>query len=161
MGERRGEELIVRKIERGTVIDHIEAGRALQVLKILGITGKEGLRVAVVMNVESRKLGKKDIVKVEGLELRKEQVDLISLIAPRATINIIKDYRVISKYRVEVPSKIEGLLKCTNPNCITNQPREPVKTIFRLVSTNPLTLVCEYCGFRMGWDDIAKQFESR
>ncbi len=141
-----GERLIVSKIRDGTVIDHIKAGRALEVLKILGISGKEGNIVAVVMNVSSKKLGRKDIVKVEGVELGKEQVDLIALIAPDATINIIRDYDVAEKYRVKVPEKISGLLRCVNPNCITNQPREPIETSFRVVNVSPLKLKCEYCG---------------
>ncbi|MEM0303526.1 MAG: aspartate carbamoyltransferase regulatory subunit, partial [Saccharolobus sp.] len=81
------EELIVSKIKDGTVIDHIPAGRALSVLKILGIKGDEGYRIALVMNVESKKIGKKDIVKIEGREIDDKEAELISLIAPSATIN--------------------------------------------------------------------------
>jgi aspartate carbamoyltransferase regulatory subunit len=78
-------ELIVSKIENGTVIDHIPAGRALAVLRVLGITGKEGMRVALVMNVESSKLGKKDIIKIEGRELTPEEVPPESLWSPPST----------------------------------------------------------------------------
>ena len=151
------EGLIVRKIRDGTVIDHIEAGRALQVLKILGITGEEGYTVAVVMNVESKKLGKKDIVKVEGLELKESQVDRIALVTPRATINIIRNYRVVSKRKVKVPEKIIGLVRCLNPNCITNQPREPVKPSFTLLRASPLLIVCDYCGYRMEEREVITQ----
>ncbi len=149
--------LLVDKIRSGTVIDHIEAGRALDVLRILGISGKEGFLVAVVMNVDSRKLGKKDIVKVEGLELSREHVDLIALISPRATINIIRDYEVVTKYRVTVPSRVRGLLRCVNPNCITNQPREPLETSFTVRGPEPLVLVCDYCGSRLTGDDVVRQ----
>jgi len=127
------------------------------VLKILGITGREGFRVAIVMNVDSKKLGKKDIVKIEGMELKKEDVDKIALIAPTATINIIKDYLVVSKSKVQVPNRIRGLLTCINPRCITNQPREPVIPEFRTMSLNPLILRCEYCGCTMGHDEIIRQ----
>ena len=149
--------LLVDKIRSGTVIDHIEAGRALDVLRILGISGKEGFLVAVVMNVDSKKLGKKDIVKVEGLELSREQVDLIALISPRATINIVRDYEVVTKYRVTVPSRVRGLLRCVNPNCITNQPREPLETSFTVRGPEPLVLVCDYCGSRLTRDDVVRQ----
>jgi len=150
-------QLRVRKIRDGTVIDHIPAGRALQVLRILGITGMEGFVVAIVMNVESKKLGRKDIVKIEGRFLDLEEVNKISLIAPTATINIIKGYRVVSKTRVSIPDKIEGILKCMNPNCITNQPREPIKPSFLVVSKSPIKLICEYCNQLMVSEDVVKQ----
>jgi aspartate carbamoyltransferase regulatory subunit len=76
------EKLIVRRIKEGTVIDHISPGSSLNVLKVLGITGEEGMTVALVMNVPSRKMGKKDIVKIEGRELTQDQVDKIALISP-------------------------------------------------------------------------------
>lgn len=150
-------ELKVSKIKEGTVIDHIDAGRALIVLKILGITGEEGFTVAVLMNVPSRKLGRKDIVKVEGVELREDQVNKITLVAPSATINIIRDYEVAEKVKVSVPPVIEGVLKCVNPNCITNQPREPVKPHFKVAAVRPLKVVCKYCGSELGQDDVIAQ----
>uniref|UniRef100_A0A7C1CFA2 Aspartate carbamoyltransferase regulatory chain n=1 Tax=Thermofilum adornatum TaxID=1365176 RepID=A0A7C1CFA2_9CREN len=139
------EELLVRKIRDGTVIDHIAAGRALDVLKILGLSGKEGSTIAIVMNVPSKKLGRKDIVKVEGKFLEPKEVDEIALIAPTATINIVKDFRVLEKRRVQVPGEIKGLLRCPNPNCVTNTKREPIETRFKLVSIAPLKLKCYYC----------------
>ncbi|KUO84427.1 aspartate carbamoyltransferase regulatory subunit [Thermoproteus sp. CP80] len=139
-------ELIVSKIRDGTVIDHIPAGRALAVLRILGITGREGLRVALVMNVDSEKLGRKDIVKIEGRELTPDEVDVISAVAPTATINIVKNYEVVKKYKVRPPPVIRGKFKCRNPNCITNQHRESVVTSFVLVRGDPPTFACEYCG---------------
>jgi aspartate carbamoyltransferase regulatory subunit len=139
------EELLVRKIRDGTVIDHIPAGRALDVIKILGLSGKEGSTIAIVMNVPSKKLGRKDIVKVEGKFLEPKEVDEIALIAPTATINIVKDFRVLEKRRVQVPGEIKGLLRCPNPNCVTNTKREPIETRFKLVSIAPLKLKCYYC----------------
>ncbi|RLE89720.1 MAG: aspartate carbamoyltransferase regulatory subunit [Thermoprotei archaeon] len=151
-------ELIVRKIEHGTVIDHIPAGNALNVLRILGIRGNEGFRVAVVMNVESRKLGRKDIVKIEGRELASEEVSIIALIAPTATINIIRNYEVVYKERVKLPDIIEGIVRCSNPNCITNQPKEGARPKFRVVSRDPLLLQCTYCERYTTKEDILKQF---
>lgn len=151
------ESLLVRKIREGTVIDHIPAGRALNVLKILGLTGEEGYTIAIVMNVPSAKLGRKDIVKVEGRFLSPEEVDRIALIAPTATINIVKDYAVTLKRRVEVPSIVEGLLRCPNPSCITNSPREPLKPRFELISRTPLRLRCDYCGDELSEKDIVRQ----
>ena len=150
-------ELIVRRIRDGTVIDHIPAGRALVVLRLLGITGREGYRVALVMNVESRKLGRKDIVKVEGLTLKPEITDVIALVAPTATINIIRDYVVVEKRKVKVPEEVRGVLKCVNPTCITRKKGEPITPRFRKVSENPLVLQCVYCGSLITEDEIVRQ----
>jgi len=140
------EHLLVSKIKDGTVIDHIPAGKALTVLKILGIKGDEGFRVAIVMNVASEKLQKKDIVKIEGRELKGEEVNKIALIAPTATINIIRDYKVALKVKVELPEVIEDIIRCPNPHCITNRSREPIKAKFKLISKQPVALKCMYCG---------------
>ncbi len=151
------EELRIRKIRDGTVIDHITAGYALSVLRILGITGREGFVVSIAMNVPSKKLGKKDIVKVEGRELKAEEVNKIALIAPRATINIIKDYAVVKKIRVNLPEEIEDIVKCRNPTCITNSPREPIKPKFKVISREPVKLRCMYCNTTIEIGDIIKQ----
>ncbi len=149
--------LLVRKIRDGTVIDHIPAGRSLAVLRILGITGREGLRVALVMNVESKKLGRKDIVKVEGRYLTPRETDIIALVAPTATINIIRDYEVVEKRRVSLPDVIRGVLRCKNPTCITRKEGEPIEPRFRVVSRKPVKLRCEYCGTTLAEDEILEQ----
>lgn len=149
--------LLVSRIRNGTVIDHIPAGRALTVLRILGITGREGLKVAVVMNVESKKLGRKDIVKIEDRYLDSREVDKIALVAPKATINIIENYSITRKWRVSLPELIENIVRCTNPTCVTRQPREPVKPRFRVLQREPLLLQCVYCGTIIGVDEVEKQ----
>jgi aspartate carbamoyltransferase regulatory subunit len=136
-------EMRVRRIEHGTVIDHITAGQALNVLRILGVSGTTSAVVSVAMNVPSGAIGSKDIVKVEDRELKEEEVDRISLIAPNATINIIRDFEVIEKYRVDLPERLEGVVKCSNPNCISNT-NEPVISKF-LVNKKPVELRCIYC----------------
>ncbi len=146
----KNEHLMVRKIEAGTVIDHIPAGRALDVLRILGITGKEGYTVAVVINVPSKKLGKKDIVKIEWIELSQDQVDRIAIVAPSATINLIRNWKVVKKRRVELEDKLVSILKCPNPNCITNSAGEHLKTSFTIKRKVPLIITCDYCGYSMG-----------
>ncbi|VVB54719.1 Aspartate carbamoyltransferase regulatory chain [uncultured archaeon] len=136
-------EMRVRPIKHGTVIDHITAGQALNVLKILGISGTTTAVVSVAMNVPSGVLEKKDIVKIEDRELKETEVDRISLIAPDATINIIRDFEVIDKHRVELPLQLEGVMKCDNPNCISNTV-EPVISKFT-VNKKPVELRCIYC----------------
>ena len=143
-------ELRVSKIRDGTVIDHIAAGQALNVLVILGIDGSGGETVSVGMNVPSGRLGRKDIVKVEGRELSQEEVDVLSLIAPRATINIIRDYQVAEKLRVERPDRVTGVLSCPNANCISTED-EPVQSTFDVLSDG---VRCAYCDTIVR-DDIA------
>ncbi len=136
--------LRVKPINNGTVIDHIAGGQALNVLKILGIAGTTDATVSVVMNVESRKLGKKDIVKVEDRELLEEEVNRIALIAPAASINIIRDGKVIEKRTVDLPDEIVGVVRCQNPNCISNT-LEPIKSRMLVKTKNPVLLRCLYC----------------
>lgn len=137
-------ELRVKPIKNGTVIDHIAGGQALNVLKILGISGTTEATVSVVMNVDSGKLGKKDIVKVEDRELKEEEVNRIALIAPDATINIIRDFLVVEKHLVDLPDLIIGVVRCQNPSCISNT-EEPIKSRMLVKTKNPVILRCVYC----------------
>jgi aspartate carbamoyltransferase regulatory subunit len=114
------EQLLVRRIKEGTVIDHIDAGKALLVLRALNITGKEGNTVTVAMNVPSMKLGKKDIIKIENRSLTSYETDEIALIAPHATINIISEYKIREKWRVELPDELIGIFDCPNSMCVSN-----------------------------------------
>ena len=134
-------ELRVSKIQSGTVIDHITSGQALNVLAILGIDGTDGEVVSIGMNVPSDRLGTKDIVKVEGRELSQSELDVLSLIAPVATINIIRDYDVVEKHRVGRPTEVTGVLQCTNHNCITTED-EPVGSHFEVLDDG---VRCVYC----------------
>ena len=152
-----GRRLVVSKIRSGTVIDHIPAGRALAVLRILGLTGREGYMIALVMNVPSRKLGRKDIVKIEGVEVDEERARRIALVAPQATLNIIRDYRVVEKRKLEPPEELEGVLACPNPTCITRKPGEPVRSRFRRVPGGELRYQCVYCGTIIGEREILRQ----
>lgn len=149
--------LRVSKIRNGTVIDHITSGHALDVVKILGITGRTGGIVTVAMNVPSKKLGVKDIVKVEGRELNSREVDKIALLAPHASINIIRDYVVVEKQVVKLPEVLKGIVKCANPACISNS-KEPVQPTFYVEREEPLRLKCHYCGYIMEKQDVLKQF---
>lgn len=146
-------ELRVRKIQDGTVIDHISAGTALEVVKILGLTGKEGSTISILINTPSSKLVKKDVVKIEGRELDTKEVDKIALISPRATINIIRNYEVVEKQRVSLPPIINGFPRCVNPNCIINS-REPALPSFYVVSKEPVRIRCRYCNVIMELEDI-------
>lgn len=151
------EELRVRKIEGGTVIDHIPSGRSLTVLEILGITQETDDTVSILMNVPSGKFESKDIVKIEGRELGEEEISKIALAAPNATINVIDDYEVVEKKVVELPDLVEGVVDCSNPACITNT-SEPATTEFKVVSKSPLRLRCTYCERITEEENLLKQF---
>ena len=139
-------EIKIAPIRNGTVIDHITSGQALNVLKILGVNETNiDSTISVAMHVHSKKgVGWKDVVKVEDRELDPETVDKIALIAPDASIVIIRDYYVAEKMKVSLTDVITGLARCSNPNCITNM-GEPVEPQFDVVSKNPPTLRCAYC----------------
>lgn len=148
--------LIVSKIKNGIVIDHIPAGKALKVLKVLGLRGPEGYRISLVMNVESKKLGRKDIVKIENKYLSRQELSLVALIAPSATINVIKDYEVVEKYKVTLPDMIAGLIKCPNPTCISRKRNEPITSKFYVLKKEKIMLECYYCGTMISGEEIEK-----
>jgi len=136
-------ELKVTPIKDGTVIDHITPGHALKVLHVLKIPESTVSVVSILMNVNGKK-GKKDIVKIENRELDPKEVNKIALIAPKATINIIRDYEVVKKHMVQLPAEVIGLTKCSNPTCISNA-REPVESRFHVISRDPPRIRCYYC----------------
>ncbi|MDH5792684.1 MAG: aspartate carbamoyltransferase regulatory subunit, partial [Candidatus Bathyarchaeota archaeon] len=120
--------LLVSKIGNGIVIDHIPAGKAFLVMRLLKLDPKA--RVVIAQNVDSRSLGTKDLIKIEGTYLTSKEIDLIALVAPSATLNTIEDWRVKEKRRVHLPQVIEGIFKCPNPLCPTNDKYTPQKTRF-------------------------------
>ena len=134
--------MIVRKIENGSVIDHIAAGRGLKVINILNINPDE--TAVLLVNVPSKKFGRKDIVKIENKELTLSEVNKISLIAPNATLNVIENGEVREKKKVVLPDILENIVKCPNTNCITNS-NEPIKTKFIVENKEPIKLRCWYC----------------
>lgn len=123
------EGIVISPIKNGTVIDHITPGQGMIVLRILGLQNGSATRFTLASNVSSSRGGRKDLVKIENRELDKDEVDRISLIAPDATISIVRDFKIIDKKIVEIPHEIRGVIKCPNPNCITNT-KEPVESRF-------------------------------
>lgn len=144
--EKRDEKMKIKLIKNGVVIDHITAGRSLEVLRILNIDGADYEdEVTIGMNIPSRSMGKKDIVKLENRDVKTDEINKIAVIAPCATINRIRDYRVVKKEKVTLPNEIIGIVRCPNPQCISNKAREPVKSFLRVVQREPLVLACKYC----------------
>ena len=155
--EADAKEVRLTKIKDGTVIDHINSGYALDVVKILGITGHEKQVVTIAINVPSKQMHVKDIVKIEGRAINRQEVNRIALIAPQATINIVRNFKVVEKVVVALPKVIEDIVKCNNPACISNS-SEPITTKFRVETVNPLMLKCYYCGYILEETDLLKQF---
>ncbi len=135
-------ELKVSAIENGTVIDHIPAKSVFQVIRILNLEHFEN-QILFGTHLESKKYGTKGIIKVSNKFFEKDDINRIALVAPKATLIIIKDYRVVEKSTVEIPDTIDGIVKCFNPNCITNI--ENVSTKFKVVSKEEVVLQCHYC----------------
>ncbi len=132
--------LKVEKIADGTVIDHIPAGKGLRVLQILNIQAGYLGRVALLMNTTSKKMGKKDIVKIADKHIDDKTADKIALIAPEASLNIIKNFEVIEKRQVKLRSKLVAVAACPNPNCITNHER--MESEFKVEERG---IRCSYC----------------
>jgi aspartate carbamoyltransferase regulatory subunit len=135
-------QLSVSAIQNGTVIDHVPAKNLFKVIQILGLDKIEN-QITFGTNLESKKLGKKAIIKISGKYFADDDINRIALVAPEAKLNIIKDYEVIEKKVVEVPDTITGIARCMNPKCITNF--EAVTTRFKVVSKKNVALKCHYC----------------
>ena len=146
-------QLLVRRIKDGTVIDHIEAGKALVVLRVIDITGRDGNVITVALNVPSNKHVKKDIVKIENRFLMNYETDKLALIAPRATINIIKDYKLVEKRKIQLPDSIVGIFRCPNLKCISNS-EEVIRSTLDIVDKQNIILECRYCARTLTINDL-------
>ncbi len=135
-------ELQVSAIENGTVIDHIPPRSVFQVVKMLGMENcKE--QVLFGTNLESKKYGRKGIIKVANLFFQSDEINKIALVAPSATLIVIRNYQVVEKRKVEIPDQIFRFVRCFNPNCITNH--EKITTKFNVIDKEDLKLECIYC----------------
>jgi aspartate carbamoyltransferase regulatory subunit len=144
----------VTAIRNGTVIDHIPSGNAMQVIRILRINTDRATPVSLVMNVPSDKLGRKDVLKIEDRELDQEDLDRLALIAPSASIAIIRNHAVAEKMNVELADDILNIAKCSFSNCITKNDREPLPQRMKVVSRDPLEVRCYYCGRGQEIDEL-------
>jgi aspartate carbamoyltransferase regulatory subunit len=145
-------ELKVSAIENGTVIDHIPSETVFQVVRILNLSESEN-QIFIGTNLDSKKYGKKGIVKVSNKFFDPEDINKIALVAPSATLILIRNYRVVEKKQVEIPASIERIVKCFNPNCITNH--ENIITRFTVIDKGDLQLKCHYCEKITAKDNIS------
>lgn len=136
------QQLSVSAIKDGTVIDHIPAGNLFKVISMLNLNKVDSM-ITFGTGFESKKLGRKGIVKLSNVFFKNEDINKIALVAPKAKLNIIRDYEVVDKMEVEVPDTLTGIIKCMNPKCITNN--ESVVTKFDVVKKEQVKLKCRYC----------------
>lgn len=141
-------ELKVTPIRNGTVIDHLPAGSGIGLCRVLSIPRPgSASTVSVVMHVSSASRERKDIIKVEDRELHPDDLARLAVLAPGATVNVIRDYHVAEKVHPDLPERVTGLFPCPNRACVTND-GEPVATEFEVVpkgSDGEIGLVCAFC----------------
>ena len=138
--------MVIDAIKNGIVIDHIAAGKAMELYQILGL-GELDCTVAILKNVVSGKLGKKDIIKIDqNLDL---DWDIIGYVDPNITVNIIKDGRQVEKRQLKLPETIRGVIHCKNPRCITSIEQE-LPQVFKLTDREKRVYRCLYCETQAG-----------
>ena len=144
-------ELQVAALENGTVIDHIPSDKLFTVVSLLEMDKMEN-NITIGNNLESKKLGKKGIIKIADRFFTPEEISRLSVVAPNIRLNIIRNYQVAEKKEVIMPEELKGIVRCNNPKCITNN--EPMQTCFHLVDKENGILKCHYCGKEQEVDNI-------
>lgn len=131
----------VASLRHGTVVDHLNPGMALKALQVLGIPQNGAALLGI--NLESPKMGRKDILKLENAEISEADVAKLALFGPQATVCWIREYKVVRKVQVTLPDTIAGILRCPNPGCISNH--EKIESRFGVERRRPLLVRCRYC----------------
>ena len=136
-------ELVVSALENGTVLDHIPAQYVYKALDLLGLKDIES-QITIGINLASKIYGRKGIIKIADKFFENEELNKLALIAPKATVNIIRDFKVVEKKKLELPEEAVGIAKCKNPKCVTNH--QPIKTRFATIQNgDEISLKCHYC----------------
>ena len=136
-------ELVVSALENGTVLDHIPAENVYKALDILNLKGIES-QITLGINLTSKVHGKKGIIKIADKFFEDDELNKLALIAPNATVNVIRDFQVVEKKKLEMPKEVIGIARCRNPKCVTNH--QPITTRFATVEkNNEIQLLCHYC----------------
>ena len=151
MNDNKKPALQVSALCNGTVIDHIPADKLFAVVNLLDIPSMSN-NVTIGYNLESKKLGKKGLIKISDRFFTDDEINKISVIAPNVVLNTIRDYNVVEKREVKMPDEIHNIIKCNNLNCITNN--EPMATHFYVANRDTHTLKCRYCEKEVSLDDI-------
>lgn len=145
------ETLQVAALCNGTVIDHIPSDALYKVTFLLHLQEIEE-PITIGNNLESKKMGKKGIIKIKDKFFEDNEINKIAILAPEAVLNIIRDYQVVEKRHLSLPDELVGIVKCNNPKCITNN--EPMETKFQVLNHKNLELHCHYCNLKIKKNDI-------
>lgn len=135
-------ELQVAALENGTVIDHIPSEKLFTVVSLLGLKQMSN-NITIGFNLQSKKLGKKGIIKIADKFFTDDEINRIAVVAPNVKLNIIRNYEVVEKRELSLPDELIGIVKCANPKCITNN--EPMLTRFHVVDKEKCIIRCHYC----------------
>lgn len=136
-------ELKVSALENGTVLDHIPAENVYKALEILDLKDIES-QITIGINLVSKQHGKKGIIKIADKFFEDDELNKLSLIAPDATVNVIRDFKVVEKKKLEIPKEIRGIGRCMNPKCVTNH--QPIETRFSTAKKGDrISLLCHFC----------------
>jgi aspartate carbamoyltransferase regulatory subunit len=146
MKERR-----IPAIKEGTVIDHIPSRDTFRIIRILN-PQEFKYPINVALNLDSKKMGNKGMIKIDNRFLTKDEVNKIAILAPNATVSIIKNYKVKQKITVKLPEELVSVLNCTNPVCITS--KEIVVSKFKVLREEPFEVKCHYCERVYGKDEV-------
>lgn len=152
MLEEMKKELNVSALENGTVIDHIPADALFKVINVLRLDSIGERMITFGTNLDSKQYGKKAIIKIADLFFQESDINRIALFAPKAVLNVIKDYSVVEKKTITMPQQLCGIVKCQNPVCVTNN--ESVVPRYEVVSSRPTALRCAYCEKVTEGDDF-------
>lgn len=145
-------ELNVSALVSGTVIDHIPAQALFKVINVLKLDNLGSGMITFGTNLDSKRFGKKGIIKISEVFFQESDINKIALFAPHAILNEIRDYEVVNKHTIKMPSSISGIVKCQNPVCVTNN--EKVKPYYDVVDVSPTRLRCSYCEKITEGDDF-------
>jgi aspartate carbamoyltransferase regulatory subunit len=151
MSDRKKKELQVAALENGTAIDHIPPEQLFKVAQLIGLYTMNN-RITFGNNLESKKMGRKGMIKIADKFFEEDEINRIALIAPTVVLNIIRDYEVVEKKCVSLPEELIDIVKCNNPKCITNN--EPMKTRFYVIDKNSGMIKCRYCERKINKEDI-------
>ena len=136
-------ELVVSALENGTVLDHIPAKNVYKAIDLLNLRGVES-QITIGINLASKLYGQKGIIKIADKFFEDEELNKLALIAPKATVNVIRDFKVVEKKKITMPNEIIGIAKCMNPKCVTNH--QPIKTRFTTIAKgDEISLLCHFC----------------
>ncbi|HZK03642.1 MAG TPA: aspartate carbamoyltransferase regulatory subunit [Bacteroidaceae bacterium] len=144
-------QLLVAALENGTVIDHIPADKVFTVVNLLGLQYMS-TPITIGANLRSNKIGKKGIIKISDKFFSDDEINRLSLVAPHIQLNTIHNFEVVEKREVTLPDQIHGIVRCCNPQCVTNH--EPMSTFFYVTDKHRVILRCHYCNKEMSKDDI-------